>query len=139
MLFTECPFGTYHWVFERWCLCERNGGLDPDSSRDGVFDLKRWEEARQGPKDHRPGNSNLQIGDYVQPEGLGLRPPLAWKIVGFEARGGNPKYVVILEYPLSGERITLDNLPRNTRSPGEANDPRRIVNFSEIRERRSVA
>ena len=136
---TECPFGTYHWFLDRWCLCERNGGLDPDSPRDGVFDLKRWEEARQGPEGHRPANTNLQIGDYVQPEGLGLRPPLAWKVVGFEARGSNPKYRVLLEYPLSGDRIVLDNLPQNTRPPGEANDPRCIGNLSEIRERRSVA
>jgi hypothetical protein len=139
MLVSKCPFGTYHWGFERWCLCERDDGLDPDSPRDGVFDLRRWEAARQGPEGHRPHNTTLKVGDYVQPEGLGLRPPLAWKVVGFEARGGNPKYIVILEYPLSGDRIALDNLPQNTRPPGEANDPRRIGTLSEVQERRPVA
>jgi hypothetical protein len=142
ILFTKCPFGTDHWVFERWCLCKRKGAskLDgtskPGSQHDGVFDLRRWEEARQGPEGHRPGNTNVQLGDYVQPEGLELRPPLAWKVVGFEARGSNPKYRVVLEYPLSGDRLTLANLPRNTRPPGEANDPERLDRLSEIRERR---
>ncbi len=144
VLFTECPSGTYHWFFERWCLCEHQGAPDEDAPgedgvRDGVFDLKRWEEARQGPEGYRPGNTNVQIGDYVQPEGLGLRPPLAWKVVGFEARGDNPKSIVILEYPLSGERLTLENLPRNTRPPKEANDPKCIGTLSEVRDRRSAA
>jgi hypothetical protein len=81
-LFTECPSGTYHWGFERWCQCEcqEGPGEDPpgeDGVWDGVFDLKRWEAARRGPAGYRPHNTNLQIGDYVQPEGLGLRPPLA--------------------------------------------------------------
>jgi hypothetical protein len=137
-LFTECPFGTYHWFFERWCLCERRGGLDPERPRDGVFDLKRWEEARQGPEGHRPHNTDLQIGDYVQPKGLELRPPLAWKVVGFEARDDNPKYILVLKYPLSGDRITLDNLPQNARPPGEANDPRRIDTLSEVQDQRPV-
>ncbi|MFB6248460.1 MAG: hypothetical protein ABEL97_07815 [Salinibacter sp.] len=142
-LFTECPSGTYHWFFERWCQCEHreDSGEDapgPDPVRGGVFDLRRWEEARQGPEGYRPGNRDVQIGDYVQPEGLELRPPLAWKVVGFEARGDNPKYTAVLEYPLSGDRIALDNLPKNARPPGEANDPRRIGSISEVRERRPI-
>jgi len=158
-LVTECPSGTYHWFFERWCLCEYRGapgedapsgdafcgggalgrGSPHDTRHDGIFDLKRWEKARQGPEGYRPGNTNVQIGDYVQPDSLGLRPPLAWKVVGFEARDGNPKYIVLLEYPLSGDRIALDNLPQNTRPPGEANDPRRIGTLSKVQERRSAA
>jgi len=97
---------------------------------------KRPVRARRG---YRPGNTDVQIGDYVQPEGLGLRPPLAWKVVGFEARGDNPKYVVILEYPLSGDRLSIDNLPRHTRPPGEANDLRRLEGLSEVQERRPAA
>ena len=154
LLVTECPSGTYHWFFERWCLCEYreassgdafcgNGALGRDSphdpKHDGVFDLKRWEKARQGPEGYRPGNTDVQIGDYVQPVGLGLRPPLSWKIVGFEARGDNPKYTMVLEHPLSGDRIALANLPKNTRPPEEANDPRRIGTLSEVQERRPAA
>ena len=164
LLVTECPSGTYHWFFERWCLCEYRGtpggdisgedatggdafcgngalGRDSphDSKHDGVFDLKRWEKARQGPEGYRPGNTDVQIGDYVQPVGLGLRPPLSWKVVGFEARGGNPKYRVILEYPLSGDRLSLENLPCNTRPPGDTNDPGHLDELSTICERRSAA
>lgn len=136
VLFTECPSGTYHWFFERWCLCEhQDGSSGLDAHRNGVFDLKRWEEARQGPAGYRPANTDVQIGDYVQPEGLGLRPPLAWKVVGFEVQGDNPKYRVILEYPLSGDRLSLDNLPRHTRPPGEANNLRRLGELSEVQER----
>jgi hypothetical protein len=144
VFFTECPSGTYHWFFERWCLCECQGvagekAPGEDSVRGGVFDLKRWEKARQGPEGYRPGNTNLQVGDYVQPEGLGLRPPLAWKVVGFEAREDNPKYIVILEYPLSGDRLALENLPQNTRPPKEANNPERIGTLSEVQNRRPAA
>ena len=144
VFFNQCPSGTYHWFFERWCLCEYQGAPGEDAPgedgvRSGGFDLKRWETARQGPEGYRPGNTDVQIGDYVQPEGLGLRPPLAWKVVGFEARGDNPKYVVILEYPLSGDRLSIDNLPRHTRPPGEANDLRRLEGLSEVQERRPAA
>ena len=152
VLFVECPFGSIHWFFERWCLCPLRGGAGrpgafragrqrgggSEQASDGVFDLKRWEMARQGPEGYRPGNTTVQRGDYVQPAGLELRPPLAWKVVGFEAQGGNPKYRVVLEYPLSGDRLTLENLPRNTRPPSEANDPNRLDRLSEIRERRAA-
>jgi hypothetical protein len=46
---------------------------------------------------------------------------------------------MVLEHPLSGDRIALDNLPKNTRPPEEANDPRRIGTLSEVQERRPAA
>jgi len=60
-----------------------------------------------------------ELGDRVQPYGLELEYPFAWKIVGFVAAGMNPKYKIVIEHPTSGDRLSLENLPRNTK---KAND-----------------
>lgn len=52
-------------------------------------------------------NQDLQVGDRVQPSGIALNPPLAWKIVDFVMCNGR-KIKAIIEHPTSKDRLALE-------------------------------
>lgn len=93
-LFRRCPYGKLHPFWVQVCQC-RNGR---------PYDLMHNQQM----------NGHVKKGDWVQPDGLALKEPLAWRVIGFISRMKNPKYKVVIEHPISRDTLALENVPHNT-------------------------